>query len=97
MTMTRIWNKNRDVPPPDAVYVGRPSAWGNPFRMQSERERHRACDQFDEYAIKRAAQEPLWLTPLIGKDLVCWCAPKRCHAETLRRLAAEIGVAKEGV
>jgi hypothetical protein len=26
-------------------------------------------------------------TPLVGKDLVCYCAPRRCHAETLLRLA----------
>jgi hypothetical protein len=24
---------------------------------------------------------------LRGKDLACWCAPKRCHAEVLRELA----------
>ncbi len=24
---------------------------------------------------------------LKGKDLVCWCAPKACHAETIMEIA----------
>lgn len=27
------------------------------------------------------------LHELTGRDLVCWCAPLRCHCETLLRLA----------
>jgi hypothetical protein len=27
------------------------------------------------------------LHELRGKDLVCWCAPHRCHAEVLAELA----------
>lgn len=26
------------------------------------------------------------LSELRGKDLVCWCAPERCHGDTLLRL-----------
>jgi hypothetical protein len=87
MSEPMIWNKNRDHVPADAVYVGRPSRWGNPFKMEREADRDRVCDAFEKYAIERVRQEPSWLEPLTDKDLVCWCAPKRCHAETLRRLA----------
>jgi hypothetical protein len=31
------------------------------------------------------------LHELRGKDLVCWCAPERCHAEVLIELAYERG------
>lgn len=72
---------------PDVVYVGRPSVWGNPFTMKDEADRDRVCDLFDKYAAWRLQYEPEWLLPLRGKVLGCYCAPKRCHAETLDRLA----------
>ena len=77
---------------PNAVVVDRSSGWGNPFHLNnrnSEKERNKVCDQFELYAAWRLTIEPDWLKPLRGKDLACWCAPKRCHAETLIRLANE--------
>lgn len=94
--MPRIYSKRKgaEPPPPDAVYVGRGTPWGNPFSIGQaiiavgERAtREQVCDCFESYAVRRLRREPDWLEPLIGKDLVCWCAPKRCHAETLLRLA----------
>lgn len=29
--MPKVLNKHKDKIPPNAVYVGRPSQWGNPF------------------------------------------------------------------
>ena len=69
------------------IRVDRGTPWGNPFVMGRETERKEVCDKFEQYAVERLAKDPDWLKPLRGKDLVCWCAPKRCHAETLRRLA----------
>ena len=97
--LPRIYNRRNltvGVDPPGAIYVGRPSPWGNPFRMRSEADRDRVCDQFESYAVQHAANEPKWLDPLRGKDLVDWCCNddgegnitgSRCHAQTLRRLA----------
>ena len=33
----RVLNKRTDRIPPDAVYVGRPSKWGNPYRIGSSK------------------------------------------------------------
>lgn len=82
----RVLNKRRDVVPDGAVYIGRPSKWGNPFqigRHGSRAEviaRHRKwlCDQPDLMAS---------LHELRGRDLVCWCAPAPCHGDTLKELA----------
>jgi len=73
------------------VIVQRGTPWGNPFIMKgtSQAERDRVCDEFETYAVNRHAEDPTWLAPLRGAHLVCWCAPKRCHAETLLRLANE--------
>lgn len=97
----RIYNErtDRDIPA-DAVYVGRPSVWGNPFaigeahpdNLDRPMTRDDVCDLFEGWATARSSLEPEWLAPLRGKDLVCWCAPLRCHAETLARLAnREVG------
>ncbi len=75
--------------PKDAIYVGRPTRWGNPFVVAGE--------IFREYAMKRMAEDPEWLAPLRGHDLVCWCPlvdregrpywKGRCHADVLLELA----------
>ena len=100
--MPQTYSKRRGaVPPPaGAVLVDRTTPWGNPFTMTHEGgagigSRNWACDEFEKYAAARLEREPGWLEPLRGKDLICWCQspgeenPKRCHAQTLVRLADE--------
>ena len=74
----------------NGVYVGRPSPWGNPFRAGKDGTREEVIAKFEAYALKRLADEPKWLDPLIGKDLICWCAPLPCHADVLLRLANDM-------
>lgn len=72
---------------PYDVYVGRPSVWGNPFRMPSEAQRAETVARYRDWIltqphlIERAKQE------LRGKRLACWCAPKACHADVLAEIA----------
>jgi len=72
---------------PNVRFVDRGTNWGNPFVMYGEDDRDRVCDLFEKYAIWRLTVEPNWLDSLRDHHLACHCAPKRCHAETLRRLA----------
>jgi hypothetical protein len=74
-----------------SIRVDRGSDWGNPFVISNhtEQERNRVCDLYEQYAIWRLSVDPKWLLPLRGQNLACWCAPKRCHADTLLRLANE--------
>ncbi len=73
----------------EAIRVDRGTDWGNPFlpKNSSEAERQRVCYLYELYAMWRVTVDPYWLEPLRGQDLACWCAPKRCHADTLLRLA----------
>ena len=74
--------------PPDTIYVGRPSKFGNPFVDPDW-----AVTLFREYAIRQLARNPNWLIPLRGKNLACWCKPsKACHADVLLELANPEGV-----
>lgn len=84
--MPTIYNV-RKFCPPTAIKVDRGSDWGNPFVMHGETDRDRVCMLFDLYAQWRLTVEPNWLEPIKGKDIACWCVPKRCHAVTLLQLA----------
>ena len=80
--------------PSAGEYVGRPSALGNPFVMRNEGDRDRVCDEYQKwFDAKVAANDPQVMSELrrlfrLGRaqgslTLVCFCAPKRCHAETI--------------
>ena len=81
----KVFNKRRgNSVPSDAVYIGRPTVWGNPFSKGSK---EKNIADFREYAVKRHASDPSWLAPLRGKSVVCWCAPAGCHGDVIIQLA----------
>lgn len=78
---------------PDAVYIGRPSKWGNPFshklgtlaafRVASRQE---AVDAYRRHLLS----SPIMLAELdelAGRDLGCFCAPALCHGDVLAELS----------
>ena len=72
--------------PANAIYVGRPTRWGNPYADQ------------DNAELVRLFRENC-LTPeficsvrseLKRKDLACWCPlDQPCHADVLLKIANE--------
>ena len=76
--------------PAGSIYVGRPSRWGNPYRVGAE-----PIDGGDGQTIEEVmwAYEHLQLphldvSPLRGKDLACWCPLNQpCHADILLKAA----------
>lgn len=85
----RVWNRRTELPPRNAVYVGRPTHWANPFAACREGIGEADLASFNRYAAERHRRDPAWLLPLRGRDLVCWCGPGLSHAEILLRLANE--------
>ena len=58
--MSKVLNKRTDVIPPDAVYVGRPTKWGKPFKVNdpllphgiSKAEKHRlVVEEYQKYIM----------------------------------------------
>jgi hypothetical protein len=72
--------------PPNTVYVGRPTKWGNPFRRQTIVDSiEGVLRMFWEHLESR---RDLDLSELRGKDLACWCKENSpCHADILLELA----------
>ena len=94
----KVWNKRDPNVPKDAVLVDRTTKWGNPFRIGKDAagiywsrddviQLHKSWFQgfeksdFEWHGLQDDLHE------LRGKDLVCWCAPLPCHADTLMELA----------
>lgn len=81
----KVWNKRDPNVPKDAVYVGRPTKWGNPFTIPTVGSRERAIELF-KGALNRQLTDDA-KRELRGKHLVCWCAPLPCHADVLLEIA----------
>jgi hypothetical protein len=89
------------------VYVGRPSPLGNPFAMDSEADRDSVCEQYEAWLRRAYREQPgvraellrllrlLRLAQAGPLELVCWCAPLRCHADFIR--TALLGMHKAGL
>lgn len=73
----------RKVKENEGIYIGRGSAWGNPFIIGIDGNREEVIEKFSEYLLMTIAQKPLWLEPLRGKDLICYCAPLACHGDVI--------------
>lgn len=76
------------------IKVDRSTAVGNPFFMRDESMRDEVCDKYAQYFDKMFGRQNEFTTSIhnivrIAKEhnvaLGCWCAPKRCHAETIKK------------
>lgn len=68
--------------PPNTIYVGRPTKWGNRNKVGHGETNHFAVACFrddlraDPKLVAEAKRE------LKGKNLACWCKPEdECHAD----------------
>lgn len=76
--------------PEGAVYVGRPTIWGNPFKLVRPDLRTLIVESYwhllnqkKKSDFRRKIQRELR-----GKDLVCWCKlSDPCHADVLLEIA----------
>jgi hypothetical protein len=77
--------------PINAIFVGRPTKWGNPYKVGVDN--HTAEEAVAFYRRDLIAGSlPVTVDDvcreLKGKDLVCWCEPGApCHADVLLDVA----------
>ncbi len=84
--MCKVLNKHQAGVPADAVYIGRGSKWGNPFRIGPDGDRAAVIAKYERWLCDQR-HLLLALDELRGCDLVCFCAPRACHGDLLLRLA----------
>lgn len=75
--------------PSNALYVGRPSRWGNPVKVDGLVVTPVVAVQaFRDWLTAIVKVDRKFLDPLRGKDLACWCPISQpCHADVLLELA----------
>lgn len=96
MTNVVVGNKRSGA---RGIYVGRPSPLGNPFFMHDESQRDACCDEYEQWLTAKIAAKDRAVCAELNAiyqrakneqiTLVCWCAPRRCHADFIARLINE--------
>lgn len=97
----RVWNQKFGNAPRKALYVGRPSRWGNPWIVNdSWCTRERAVWEYTEWLLEEEVPETrklrwaLWQGALKDRELVCWCVDQSghgvCHAKVLAAISFQI-------
>ena len=79
--------------PANAIYVGRPTVWGNPYVVGSELMNgetltaEKALELYEQHVAENFSERDIRHC-LHDKDLACWCAlDEPCHADVLLRIA----------
>ena len=85
-TQAKALNRRHGNIPADAIYVGRPTKWGNPFVIGRDGDRDEVIAKYEAWLTSQPSLMAA-LSELRGHDLVCWCSPDACHADVLIRLA----------
>ena len=92
-----IGNKRRND---HGIYIGRPSALGNPFVIGKDGDRPTVIRKYEAWLAGQlknptsaASLELRRLAELAAQRnicLVCWCAPERCHGDVIKRAIEQL-------
>lgn len=74
----KVLNKHTDPITVGAVYIGRGSPYGNPYIRGEHGTRKQVIELFEKNVLP-----DLDVSALRGCDLVCFCAPKPCHGDSI--------------
>jgi hypothetical protein len=94
--MIKIMNMRKTKPKsPYDIRVDRVSVLGNPYKLKTEDQRDEVCDKYEKYFNSQISNNNDFFCELenlvniynyYGKlNLFCWCTPKRCHAEVIKK------------
>ena len=75
---------------PYDVFVGRPSRWGNRWKIGRDGSRDEVIEKYRQWITSSdpvAVRLRELLPTLRGKRLGCYCAPLPCHGAVLAELA----------
>ena len=73
------------------VRVDRRTRWGNPYRTGPGAGRDEVIERYRRHLWRQIRRGDISLEDLAAltesRGLVCWCAPRPCHAQVLERAA----------
>lgn len=85
----RVQRRRGSRLPPGAVYVGRPTKWGNPYRCApTPAARAEAVARYRSWLAEHPELIGAAQRQLAGRVLACWCPlDGPCHADVLIEIA----------
>lgn len=66
------------------VFIGRPSKWGNPYRIGYDGTRDEVIAKYSRWLWEQIKSEKISIDDLLnldGKRLGCYCKPLPCHGD----------------
>lgn len=85
--MPKVLNWKTDIIPENAVFIGRPSKWGNPFTIGTDGTREEVIAKYLKWLSSNPQLIASAKIQLAGKDLVCFCSPQACHGDILLEIS----------
>lgn len=96
----RHGTKGEYIGRPARGFKGSPLA--NPYKVEREAERDVMVEHYREWLFHRVAENDHKVMPELqrlrelarrpeGLTLLCWCAPKTCHASIIRQVLLGLG------
>lgn len=82
----RILNRNHGGIPRNAVFIGRGSKYGNPYKIGRDGSRDEVIALYRDYLLSRLEEGYFTIDEIIAlyeTDLVCYCHPLPCHGEVI--------------
>ena len=82
------------------IYIGRPGCLGNPFIIGVHGNRDKTVERYGPYIkkacynnrnpwekdIRKEMDRIIELSKEEDGNLICWCAPKRCHGDVIKEM-----------
>lgn len=84
--MPKVLNRHHGIPK-GAVYIGRPTKWGNMYKAGVDGNRDECIKKFEEFVRHNKWFRNMARKELAGKDLACSCKPLSCHGDILLEVA----------
>lgn len=81
--MPTVYNIRDPDCPITAVYIGRGSVCGNPFKIGRDGNRAEVCQKFKDWLETVPYLKQKMIIYCQGKDLKCFCKPLECHGDHL--------------
>lgn len=82
----KILNRRVHGIPINAVYIGRGSKYGNPFKIGVHGTRKEVIQKYRNYLLDEIEHGTFSVDEIIGlyeTDLVCYCHPLPCHGDVI--------------
>ncbi len=89
----RIINKRQGKVPPGALFIGRPSKYGNPFHIGRDGTREEVLNKFRRYVLDQLDSGYFTIEEMLmlyETDLVCYCHPLPCHGDIYHEIGRHL-------